>query len=155
LQFRDASMVSGLALPHMKFLAFGCEFMDYDADGWPDLLVANGSVYIHADTRLDGATYKERKQLFHNAGNGTFTEITDPAQLGALSVPTLSRGLAIADYDNDGRLDALFNNQNGPVQLFHNQDKSGHHWVSFKTIGTKSNRDGLHTRFTLTAGGMK
>ncbi len=153
--FRNISVVSGLALPHLKFLAFGCEFLDYDADGWPDLMIANGHVYIHADTRLDGSTYPERKQLFHNEGNGTFREITDPGALGELNTPMVARGLAVGDYDNDGRLDALFNNQNGPAQLFHNQDRSPNHWVSFKTIGMKSNRDGYHTRFVLQAGGMR
>lgn len=153
--FQDVSMVAGVALPHLKFLAFGCEFLDYDADGWPDLLVANGSVYLHADARLDGSTYRERKQLFHNEGNGAFREITDEAHLGPLALPTVARGLAIGDVDNDGRLDALVNNQNGPAQLFHNEDKSGNHWVSFQTVGVKSNRDGLLTRFTLQAGGVR
>jgi len=153
--FRDVSVLSGLALPHIPFLAFGCEFLDYDADGWPDLFIANGHVRIYGDPNVTEATYKERKQLFHNAGNGAFTEITDPAQLGDLGVPTVARGLAVGDYDNDGRLDALVNNQNGPAQLFRNADRSGRHWVRFKTIGTKSNRDGLHARFTLTAGGVK
>src|SRR5205823_12540274 len=74
--------------------------------------------------------------------------------LGDLNVPTVSRGLAVGDFDNDGRLDALVNNQNGPVQLFHNRDRSPNHWVAFKTVGTRSNKDGLHTQFTLTAGGM-
>jgi len=150
---RNDSMTPGLAVPHMKFLAFGCAFLDYDADGRPDLMVTNGSVYVHAETRLDGATYRERKQLFHNEGGGLFTEVTDPGLLGGLSVPTLGRGLAVGDYDNDGRLDVLCSNQNGPAQLFRNRDRSGHHWVSFKTVGVRSNRDGLHTRFTLSAGG--
>jgi hypothetical protein len=150
---RNDSIISGLALPHMKFLAFGCAFLDYDADGRPDLIVNNGSVYVHADTRLDGATYRERKQLFHNEGKGVFKEVTDPSLLGDLSAPAIGRGLAVGDYDNDGRLDVLCSNQNGPAQLFHNQDRSGRHWVSFKTVGVRSNRDGLHARFTLKAGG--
>jgi hypothetical protein len=154
-QFQDESMTSGLALAHMKFLAFGCEFLDYDADGWPDLIVTNGSVYLHAETRLDGATTRERKQLFHNEGNGTFKEVTGEALLGDLNAPMVGRGLAVGDFDNDGRLDVLCNNQNGPAQLFRNQDRSSNHWVSFKTVGTKSNRDGLHARFTLSAGGMR
>lgn len=153
--FRNESMTSGLAIPHMKFLAFGCAFLDYDADGWPDLMVNNGSVYVHADTRLDGATYQERKQLFHNKANGRFEEITEENSLGALSVPSVGRGLCVGDYDNDGRLDVLCLNQNGAAQLLHNQDRSGHHWVCFQTIGTRSNRDGFHTRFTVTTGGMK
>src|SRR5437764_5516888 len=51
--FQDVGMVAGLDLPHMKFLAFGCEFMDYDADGWPDLLIGNGHVQIHADAKVE------------------------------------------------------------------------------------------------------
>ncbi len=153
--FEDVSVPSGLALPHMKFLAFGCEFLDYDADGWADLLVANGHVLLHADTKLEGITYQERKQLFHNEGNGRFDEVIDTRKLGGLLRPMVSRGLAVGDIDNDGRLDALFVNQNGPAQLFKNNDRSANHWISFKTIGTKSNRDGLHTRFILHAGGVR
>ncbi len=153
--FRDESISSGLAAPHMKFLTFGCEFMDYDADGWPDLIVANGHVQVNADYRMEHITYKERKQLFHNQHSGTFTEVTDPALLGDLSVPTVGRGLAVGDYDNDGRLDVLINNQNGPAQLLRNLDANGNHWVSFLPVGTRSNRDGRHARFTLVAGGVR
>lgn len=153
--FQDASMAAGLAVPHLKFLTFGCEFMDYDADGWPDLFVVNGHVQTHADQKYDAITYKERKQLFHNEHDGTFREITDPGLLGDLSAPTVGRGLAIGDYDNDGRLDALVSNQNGPVQLFHNQDHSSNHWIELLTVGTRSNRDGLHTRFAFTVHNMK
>jgi hypothetical protein len=153
--FEDVSAFSGVGPAHMKLLSFGCEFLDYDADGWPDLITANGHVTLHVADQGGGITYKEPKQLLHNAGNGTFTEITAPAQLGDLALPTVARGLAVGDYDNDGRLDVLITNQNDPAQLFRNQDRSPHHWVSFKTIGTKSNRDGLHARFTLTAGGVR
>lgn len=153
--FREQSYASGLAMPHMKFLTFGCEFMDYDADGWPDLFVVNGHVQVFADKQVEGVTYKERKQLFHNTGKGTFTEVTDPGMLGDLSLPTIGRGMAVGDFDNDGRLDVLVSNQNGPVQLFRNLDQNPNHWVSFKTIGVQSNRDGLHTRFTVIADGMK
>lgn len=153
--FQDVSMASGVALPHMKFLTFGTEFGDFDADGWVDLITANGHVQMHIDDLHQGITFKERKQLFHNEGNGTFREITDPGQLGDLSALTVSRGLAIGDYDNDGRLDVLVNNQNAPAQLLHNRDHSGNHWISFKTVGTKSNRDGLHTRFVLKTSGMQ
>ncbi len=152
--FQNDSAVSGLALPHMKFLAFGCGFIDYDADGWPDLFVNNGSVYVHAETRLDGAEYKERKQIFHNEGNGQFKEIIEDSLLGDMAVPMVGRGLAVGDYDNDGRQDVLCSNQNGPPQLFHNQNRNKNHWISFNTIGTKSNRDGLHARFEITSGGI-
>jgi hypothetical protein len=152
--FQDVGMPSGVALPHMKFLSFGCAFMDFDADGWPDVLVANGHVQFAASLKTEGATYKERKQLFHNDRNGMFSEVSDLGKLGDLVHESVARGLAVGDFDNDGRIDALYNSQNGPAELFHNQDKSGNHWVSFKTVGTKSNRDGLHARFKLTAGGV-
>jgi hypothetical protein len=151
--FQEVSYPAGVALPHMPFLTFGTEFLDYDADGWPDLLVVNGHVQVHADRKFEGTTYKERKQLFHNRGDGTFAEITDPAELGALTNPTVGRGLAVGDYDNDGRLDALVANQNGPAELLRNQGAIGNHWVSFLSVGTKSNREGRHARFILNAGG--
>src|SRR5262249_37662875 len=100
-------------------------------------------------------TYKERNQLLHNEGNGTFREITDPALLGGLAQPAISRGLAVGDYDNDGRLDVLILRQNDPAQLLRNQDRSGNHWVAFQTVGTKSNRDGYHARFRLEVGSAK
>jgi hypothetical protein len=153
--FQDVSIDAGVVLPHLKYLAFGCEFLDYDADGWPDLFVANGHVYVHADTMIKGITYPEPKQLFHNEGNGRFSEVTDPGLLGDLARPVVSRGLAVGDYDNDGRLDVLVNNQNSPAQLFHNEVQNGNHWIRFKTVGVKSNRDGIGAKFLLTAGGIR
>ena len=154
--YEDASAISGVSLPQINFLSFGCEFFDYDADTFPDLIVANGHVQLHVAETSAATTYAERKQLFHSNGKGVFEEITDPALLGDLASPTVARGLAIGDYDNDGRLDILINNQNGLAQLFHNNagGASSAHWVSFLPIGTKSNRDGRHARFTLTAAGV-
>ncbi|MCX6382288.1 MAG: CRTAC1 family protein [Armatimonadetes bacterium] len=154
--FTDKSRQAGKALLATKsYLSFGTSFLDYDADGWADLVVSNGHVNYRIENMPGGITYKEPKQLFHNRGDGTFEEIVDPALKGALSALLLGRGLAVGDYDNDGRLDALAQNQNDNAQLFHNTDKSPHHWVSFKTVGTKSNRDGIHTKFTLEAGGLR
>jgi len=144
------SMASGVALPHMQFLSFGCEFFDYDADGWRDLVVANGHVQTRVATSFDNVTYAERRQLFHNAGNGSFTEVI--AGLGDLSRPMVSRGLAVGDVNNDGGLDILMNSQNGDAELFLNRAPRGH-WVSFRTVGTKCNRDGRHARVAVTAGG--
>ncbi len=145
----DMTVVSQVGLLHLPFLSFGCEFLDYDADGWPDLLIANGHVQLNGK---GPDSMKQRKQLLHNEGTGRFRDISEPAQLGALNKPTVARGLAVGDFDNDGRLDALFSNQNDSAQLFRNRDRSRNHWVSFKTIGTKSNRDGLHARFVLQSG---
>jgi len=146
------SMPAGVALPHMKFLSFGCEFFDYDADGWQDLVVADGHVQLHADAASAGVTYSERKQLFHNEAGHRFAEVT--TGLGDLAVPMVSRGLAVGDVDNDGGLDILVNNQNGPAQLFMNHAPRKH-WISFRTTGTKSNREGRHAWITITAGGRR
>ena len=152
--YTDAAQETGLALPSLKFLAFGCEFLDYDADGWADLFVGNGHVAIHAHTMAPGITYRERKQLFHNVG-GRFEEIMKASELGDLAVETVARGVAVGDYDDDGRVDALVNNNGGAAQLFHNEDPSSRHWVRFRPIGTKSNRSGAHARFTVTAAGVR
>lgn len=148
----DVSVQSRVGPLHMPFLTFGCEFLDYDADGWLDILTANG----HVQMRGQGVTgMKQAKQLFHNERNGGFQDITDASALGDMRRATIARGLAVGDFDNDGRIDALFSNQNDPPQLFRNRVQNGNHWVSFKTVGTRSNRDGLHTRFILTAGGKR
>lgn len=154
--FTDRSRMVGKDILSTKnTLAFGNSFLDYDADGWADLVVSNGHVNYRIETMPGNITYREPKQLFHNHGDGTFDEITSPTLKGDLAKPMLGRGLAIGDYDNDGRLDILCQNQNDAVQLFHNQDASQNAWVSFKTVGTKSNRDGIHTRFKLLANGVR
>jgi hypothetical protein len=153
--FLDVTANVGLNTPTLNFLAFGCEFLDYDNDGWSDLLACNGHVQLHAETKMEGVTYRQRKQLFRNREGARFDEITDLQQLGGLAEPHVGRGLAVGDFDNDGRVDALALNQNGPAQLLHNLTPNSHHWVMLKAVGTKSNRSGLHTRFTLTAGGAR
>ena len=139
--FEDVSAQANLGFSHLKFLSFGCEFFDYDADGWSDLITNNGQVFASGE--------KQRKQLLHNEHKGTFREITNKNELGDLAEPMRGRGLAIGDYDNDGRLDVLAVAQNASAQLFHNQVKNGNHWISFKAIGTPSNRDGIHAHFAL------
>ncbi|GAB4452906.1 MAG: CRTAC1 family protein [Armatimonadaceae bacterium] len=151
--FEDVSMQTNVALPHMNFLAFGCDFLDYDADGWRDLIVANGHVVMSIAETTEGVTYKERKQLFRNNGAGRFDEITE--NLGDLGIPVVSRGLASGDYDNDGRVDFVVSNQNSPVQLFRNEVPLQNRWIRFKTVGTRSNRNGYHAKITVTCGDRK
>ena len=153
--FNDVTRQAGLAFLHLKFLTFGCEFLDYDADGWPDLISNNGHVQMEKSRREAGVELKMRKQLLHNEGNGKFKEITDPARLGGLNEKVIGRGLAVGDYDNDGRIDVLAMAQNAPVQLLRNLDDNGNHWISFSTIGTRSNRDGIGARLEIEAGGVR
>lgn len=151
-RFADISLAAGVALPHMPYLSFGCEFFDYDADGWKDLVVANGHVQLKVASTYEGVTYDEPKQLFHNE-RGKFVEVV--AQRGDLGVPLVGRGLAVGDFDNDGRLDLLTNNQNGPAQLLRNESPTRNHWISFRLVGTRSNRSGYHARVTIVAGGRR
>jgi hypothetical protein len=150
--FEESTEAARLFDPFLKFLSFGCEFFDYDADGWSDIIVNNGHVAVFEPQREKDIPYKQRKQLLRNQGDGTFREITDEAQLGDLTVPHVGRGLAVGDYDNDGRIDVMTSGQNAPAQLFRNRVLNKNHWVSFKTVGTKSNRNGVHARFTIKAG---
>lgn len=153
--YQDTTLQAKLGLPHLDFLSFGCAFLDYDADSWPDLIVNNGHVQARKSQREAGLEHAQRKQLLRNQSNGTFREITDPALLGDLSTTVVGRGLAVGDYDNDGKVDVLAVAQNAPAQLLKNQTRNNHHWVSFKTVGTKSNRDGIGARFELKAGGAR
>ncbi len=152
--FEDATSSMSSFSEFKRHFSFGGEFLDYDADGWDDLVLANGLVGDEILVRNAGGTPAQTKQLFHNQQDGQFQEIKGSA-LGPLNIPGISRGLAVGDFDNDGRLDVLVNNQNSPAQLFRNIDPSNNHWISFKTVGTKSNRDGLHTKFTISYGAAK
>ena len=149
--FDDATLRSkiGYATYHMS--EFGVRFMDYDNDGARDLFLANGHVLdnierYHADSR-----YAEPKLMFHNNGHGLFENVSD--RLGAdFLLPRVSRGAAIADFDNDGDLDILVNNNGQTPQLLRNDGGNANHWLEILLIGTKSNRDGVGARVKVTAG---
>jgi hypothetical protein len=149
--FDDVTFAAGLGL-HTQYLGWGTMFLDFDNDGWPDLLLANGHVYPEVDKQHLGSSYREPKILYHNNGNGTFTDISGNAG-SAIIAATSARGLAVGDLWNDGRLSAVISNMNAHPSLLVNQIKSPNHWIGFRIIGTKSNRDGIGARMSLQAGG--
>jgi len=122
-----------------------------DNDGWPDLLLVNGHVYPEVDSQHLGSNFKEPKILYHNNGNGTFTDISATAGPGITAVSS-ARGLAVGDLWNDGRMSAVISNMNAPPMLLVNDVRNGNHWIAFRTIGTKSNRDGIGAKITVKAG---
>ena len=148
--FDDVTYAAGLGL-HTQYLGWGTMFMDFDNDGWPDLLLVNGHVYPEVDRQHLGSSYQEPRILYHNNGNGTFTDISAEAGPG-ITTAASSRGLAIGDLWNDGRVSAVVSNMNAMPSLLVNQVRTPNHWIGIRTIGTKSNRDGIGARITLKAG---
>ena len=148
--FDDVTFAAGLGL-HTQYLGWGTMFFDFDNDGWPDLLLVNGHVYPEVDKQHLGSNYQEPRILYHNEGNGSFTDISAGAGAG-IRVATSARGLAIGDLWNDGQLAAVISNMNARPSLLVNQVRSGNHWAEFRMLGTKSNRDGIGARISVKAG---
>ena len=145
--FTDATTAAGLGL-YTQYLGWGTMFLDFDNDGWPDLLLVNGHVYPEVDSQHLGSSYKEPRILFHNNGDGTFSDISASAG-PAITIPASSRGLAVGDLWNDGKISAVINNMNAAPSLLVNQTKNANHWIAFRAEGTKSNRDGIGARISV------
>jgi hypothetical protein len=152
--FFDVSSETGLASVTHSFLGWGTFFADLDNDGWLDLFTANGHVYPEAE-RAKGVMekYTQRPLLFRQAAPGVFTEVALQSGLAGLPLYS-SRGAAYADYDNDGDIDIVYTNLDAPPTLLENVTTSSHHWVAIKTVGNRSNRDGIGARLKLTAGDL-
>jgi hypothetical protein len=153
--FENATYSSGIGATSQLVLGWGCEFLDYDLDGYKDVIVGNGHVNDDVETYSQGIAYQEPKQLFHNRGNGTFQE--DTASLGELAAPVVTRGIAVGDFDNDGDPDVLANNHNGEAQLFRNEGGNANAWITFRTVGAgaRNNRDGIGAKIEITYGGRR
>jgi enediyne biosynthesis protein E4 len=148
--FDDVTTAAGLGL-YTKYLGWGTMFLDFDNDGWPDLLLVNGHVYPEVDKNNLGSNYEEPRILYHNLGKGTFADISPGAGPG-INARASSRGLAIGDLWNDGRISAVITNLNTLPSLLVNQVRSANHWIAIRTVGTKSNRDGIGAHISVTAG---
>ena len=155
--FMEESTPSHVADATFEYLGFGAGFLDYDNDGWLDLFIANGHVYPEVEHSKTGEHYLQTCQLLHNEGNGQFRETTQEAGTG-FALRHAGRGVAFGDLFNDGNVDVLVNNNDGPPTLLRNQgtgSKPANHWISLQLIGTRSNRDAIGARVFLTAGGMR
>jgi hypothetical protein len=148
--FSDVTFAAGLGL-HTQYLGWGTMFFDFDNDGWPDLILANGHVYPEVDKFHLGSGYMEPRLLYHNNENGTFTDVSATAGPGINAVSS-ARGLAVGDFWNDGRISVVINNVYGRPSLLVNTVHSVNHWVAFKTVGIRSNRDGIGAKITVKAG---
>ncbi len=154
--FQDLSYRSGIAAPTIPFVGFGDGFLDYDNDGWKDLLIVNGNVYPQADQHPDwGMSYPQRPLLFHNMHNGTFALV--PAVEGSgLAEVSVGRGAAFGDLFNDGKIDVVINSLDGVPVLLRNVNDDRNHWVELQLVGgSGSPRDATGATVYLTAGGVR
>ena len=151
--FEDVSYPSGVGLSSVPWVKWGTAFVDFDNDGWLDLIAANGHVYPQVDVLASGARYREPKLLYLNQGNGTFCDASDQAG-PALLEPRVSRGLAAGDLFNDGNVDVVVEDLVGRPMILRNHRVEGRHWVSFELAGTKSNRLAIGATLKVVAGGM-
>jgi hypothetical protein len=149
--FHDASLRAGLGI-NTKYVGFGVGFFDFDNDGRKDIFIANGHVYPQIASRNLHVTYKQPRLLYRNLGAGRFRDVSASAGPG-ITTPNLGRGCAFADLDNDGSVDIVVNNLDGPPSLLRNSG-SGNSWLLVKCIGTRSNRSAIGARVRVVASGQ-
>lgn len=151
--FEDVSRTSQVAQSSIPYVAWGTGFEDFDNDGWPDILIANGHVYPQMDTIKEGARYREPLLLHLNKQDGTFEDAS--AASGLADLPLASRrGVAFGDVWNDGAIDVLILNVGEPPTLLRNHLSNGNHWVEFNLQGTKRNRAAIGARLTIHSGNL-
>ena len=144
--FTDVSYRAKLGEESYLPLGFGTGFFDADNDGHLDIFVANGHIFPSVERTTDVISYRQPNQFFWNQGDGSFAEVQLEEQ------HTVSRGTLFGDYDNDGDTDLLVTQLNGTVTLLRNENEIRNNWLRLKLVGTRSNRDGIGTRVTLTLG---
>jgi hypothetical protein len=152
-EFDDATVSAGISR-NTRYVGWGCGFFDFDNDGLPDLLLVNGHVFPEVEKLGIDIRYKDRAILYRNLGGGKFADVSESAGPGLLERHS-ARGAAFGDYDNDGMIEVLVNNQNEPPSLLKQtiMKRPPNHWILLKLTGTRSNRTGLGAKVRLTAGG--
>ncbi|HXN00193.1 MAG TPA: CRTAC1 family protein [Candidatus Dormibacteraeota bacterium] len=139
--FSYDSFSSGLGRMSLLHSGWGVRFLDYDNDGWKDLLVSQGHVLDTVEINYPNLHYRESLLLARNTGTGFLDVSADSGYI--FHLPFLGRGLAIGDIDNDGRLDAVVTSNDGPIYVLHNETPTQNHWLTLKLVGHKSNRDAI------------
>ncbi len=142
--FTDVSLPSGIGINN-RYVAWGCGFVDFDNDGWQDIIQVNGHVYPEVDQYDFGEAFKNPRLAYKNLGNGTFKDVS--AAMGpGMSERFSSRGAAFGDYNNNGNMDVLVLNLNDPPSLLRNEGGNRQNWIKIKLVGTKCNRTAIGAR---------
>lgn len=153
-QFDDATAKFGLLQPTFGNTGFGTQWFDYDNDGRLDLFICNGGVTIIGSGRDRASPYSQRKQLFHNEGRGKPFRETSRFGGAGFQNAEVSRGAAVGDIDNDGAIDIVVSNNNGPVRLFRNLAGKRGHWLIVKLQCPTTNRFAIGARVAVLSGGQ-
>ncbi len=149
--FSDVTFAAGVG-QNTQFVGWGCGFLDYDNDGWADIMQINGHVYPEVDKTPDlGTHFKEARILYHNLGNGKFKDVSAESGPGIVERFS-SRGAAFGDYDNDGDIDVLVLNMNDPPSLLRNDGGNRKNWIKIKLVGTVCNRTAIGARVRVLTG---
>ncbi len=148
--FSDVSFNAGIGINN-NYVGWGCAFIDYDNDGWPDIMQVNGHVYPEIDHYNLGQTFKNPRLVYRNLGNGRFQDVSRSMGPG-ITERFSSRGAAFGDYDNDGGMDALILNMNDLPSLLHNIGGNTQNWIKLKLVGTKCNRSAIGARARVITG---
>ncbi len=148
--FSDLSFNSGVGI-NSNYVAWGAGFIDYDNDGWADIVQVNGHVYPEIDKYNFGETFKNPRLVYRNLGNGKFKDVS--AEMGpGITAKYSSRGAAFGDYDNDGGMDMLILNMNDVPSLLKNVGGNKQNWIKLKLVGTKCNRTAIGARARVITG---
>lgn len=148
--FEDATGPSGIGV-NDQYVAWGCGFVDYDNDGWADIIQINGHVYPEVEKSNPKLRFKQPRIVYHNLGNGKFEDVS--TQMGSgINERYSSRGAAFGDYDNDGDIDILVLNMNDVPSLLRNDGGNKNRWIKVKLIGTHCNRTAVGARVRIVTG---
>ena len=151
MSFTDISVPSGIGRATRGYVGWGDAFVDFSNSGWQDIFLVNGHVYPQVDSLSSNLKYLEPKLLLMNQRNGTFTNISKSVG-EAIQIPQVSRGMAVGDLFNDGKLEAVVENLKGQPMILRPEGGPQNHWISFQLEGVKSNRLALNARVRATAG---
>ncbi len=149
--FTDVTFAAGVGV-NTQYVGWGCGFLDFDNDGWADIMQINGHVYPDVDKTPDlGTHFKEQRILYRNQGNGKFKDVSAESGPG-ITERFSSRGAAFGDYDNDGDIDVLVLNMNDPPSLLRNDGGNRKNWIKIKLVGTTCNRTAIGARVRVATG---